>query len=139
MRLGSNCLRRTYIIETGIEGVRLTDAFRNVSPWARIESASSWSRYGQNVLAATRQPWLVIDPKPLRGEREFSLPPIIRSFELGHSERATRCRLDRLTAEIGLDRDRALGWAVAQTMAWSFGSGYRDHHHETTRWLLRSR
>ena len=41
--------------------------------------------YGQNVLAATRQPWLVIDPKPLRGEREFSLAPIIRSFELGHS------------------------------------------------------
>ena len=110
--------------------------------WARIgERATAAGEevlvhqdvHGQNVLAATRQPWLAINPKPLRGEREFSLAPIIRSFELGHSERATRCRLDRLTAELGLDRDRALGWAVAQTMAWSFDSGYRDHHHETTR------
>ena len=95
--------------------------------------------HGHNVLAAAREPWLVIDPKPLRGEREFALAPIIRSFELGHSERATRSRLDRLSCELGLNRERALGWSVAQTMAWSFASTFRDHHHETVRWLLRAR
>ena len=95
--------------------------------------------HGHNVLAATRQPWLVIDPKPLRGEREFALAPIIRSFEFGHSERAMRLRLDRLSSELGLNRDRVVGWTVAQTMAWSFDSGFREHHHETTRWLLRAR
>ena len=95
--------------------------------------------HGHNVLAATRQPWLVIDPKPLRGEREFALTPIIRSFEFGHSERAMRFRLDRLSSELGLNRDRVLGWTVAQTMAWSFDSSFREHHHETTRWLLRAR
>ena len=95
--------------------------------------------HGHNVLAATRQPWLVIDPKPLRGEREFALAPIIRSFEFGHSERAVRMRLDRLSSELGLNRDRVLGWTVGQTMAWSFASDYREHHHETTRWLLRAR
>ena len=94
--------------------------------------------HGHNVLAATRQPWLVIDPKPLRGEREFALAPIIRSFEFGHSERAMRLRLDRLCSELGLNRDRVLGWTVAHTMAWSFGSSFREHHHETTRWLLRA-
>ena len=94
--------------------------------------------HGHNVLAATRQPWLVIDPKPLRGEREFALAPIIRSFEFGHSERAMRLRLDRLSSELGLSRDRVLGWTVAQTMAWSFDSSFREHHHETTRWLLRA-
>ena len=95
--------------------------------------------HGHNVLAATRQPWLVIDPKPLRGEREFALAPIVRSFEFGHSQRAGRLRLDRLSSDLGLNRDRALGWTVAQTMAWSFDSDYQELHHETTRWLLRAR
>ena len=77
--------------------------------------------HGENVLAAEREPWLVIDPKPLAGEREFSVAPIVRSFELGHSKRDALYRLDRLTSELGLDRDRALGWTVAQTVAWSGG------------------
>ena len=81
----------------------------------------------------------MIDPKPLRGEREFALAPIIRSFEFGHSERTMRFRLDRLSSGLGLSRDRVLGWTVAQTMAWSFDSSFREHHHETTRGLLRAR
>ncbi|MDX6470172.1 MAG: streptomycin 6-kinase [Gaiellaceae bacterium] len=92
--------------------------------------------HGENVLAAEREPWLVIDPKPLAGEREFSLAPIVRSFELGHSKRAALYRLDRLTSELGLDRERALGWTVAQTVAWSGGSDYWDVHVDTVRWLL---
>ena len=87
--------------------------------------------HGENVLAAQREPWLVIDPKPLAGEREFSVAPIVRSFELGHSKRDVLHRLDRLTAELGLDRDRALGWTVAQTVAWSGGSDYWDVHIDT--------
>ena len=43
--------------------------------------------HGDNVLAAPREPWLVIDPKPLAGEREFAVAPIVRSFELGHRKR----------------------------------------------------
>jgi len=89
-----------------------------------------------NVLAAQREPWLVIDPKPLIGEREFALAPIIRSFELGHSRDDVVGRLNRLTAELGLDRERATAWTVVQTMAWSFGSKYSDLHHETVGWLL---
>jgi streptomycin 6-kinase len=92
--------------------------------------------HGENVLAAQREPWLVIDPKPLAGEREFSIAPIVRSFELGHSKRDVFHRLDRLSAELGLDRDRALGWTVAQTVAWSGGSDYWDVHIDTVRWLL---
>ena len=92
--------------------------------------------HGENVLAAQREPWLVIDPKPLAGEREFSVAPIVRSFELGHSKRDVLHRLDRLTSELGLDRDRALGWTVAQTVAWSGGSDYWDVHIDVVRWLL---
>jgi streptomycin 6-kinase len=92
--------------------------------------------HGDNVLAAEREPWLVIDPKPLLGEREFSVAPIVRSFELGHSKRDTLYRLDRLTSELGLDRDRARAWTIGQTMAWAFDCDYIGTHLGTVRWLL---
>ncbi len=94
--------------------------------------------HADNVLAAEREPWLVIDPKPLAGEREFSLAPIIRSFELGHSRRAVVGRLDRLSSELGLDRERARGWALGQTIAWSAGGEFQSRHVETARWLLQA-
>jgi streptomycin 6-kinase len=92
--------------------------------------------HGENVLSAEREPWLVIDPKPLAGEREFSVAPIVRSFELGHSKRDALYRLDRLCSELALDRDRALGWTIAQTVAWSGGSDFVPTHLETVEWLL---
>jgi streptomycin 6-kinase len=92
--------------------------------------------HAENVLAAQRQPWLVIDPKPLAGEREFGVAPIVRSFELGHSKRDVLYRFDRLTSELGLDRGRARGWTIAQTAAWTWDSHYHASHVETARWLL---
>jgi streptomycin 6-kinase len=94
--------------------------------------------HADNVLRAEREPWLVIDPKPLIGEREFGLAPIVRSVELGHSERAVRTRLDRLCADLGLDRERARGWALAQTVAWAFDTEYLATHGETARWLQKA-
>jgi streptomycin 6-kinase len=92
-----------------------------------------------NVLQAEREPWLVIDPKPLAGEREFGIAPIVRSFELGHRRRDVRYRLDRLTGELGLDRERARLWAVAQTVAWTPESEHARSHLETATWLLEDR
>jgi streptomycin 6-kinase len=92
--------------------------------------------HGENVLAAGREPWLVIDPKPVAAERELGVAPIVRSFELGHSKRRVLYRLDRLCSDLELDRERALGWTVAHTVAWSGGSDYIETHIETVRWLL---
>ncbi|MFC4147075.1 aminoglycoside phosphotransferase family protein [Micromonospora mangrovi] len=90
-----------------------------------------------NVLRATREPWLVIDPKPLVGEREFAPVPMVRGAELGHSPAAVRHRLDRLCAELGLDRERVRGWTVAQTLAWSIGGDdVFPRQVEVVRWLL---
>jgi streptomycin 6-kinase len=89
-----------------------------------------------NVLAAEREPWLVIDPKPLVGERKFAVAPIVRASELGQSRRAVVERLDRLTSELGLDRERARGWAIGQTIAWAVDSDFHALHAETARWLL---
>jgi streptomycin 6-kinase len=92
--------------------------------------------HGENVLAAEREPWLAIDPKPLAGEREFSAAAIVRSSELGHSKRDVLYRLDRLCSELGLDRERAKGWTIAQTVAWSGGSQYIEEHMQIVQWLL---
>jgi streptomycin 6-kinase len=94
--------------------------------------------HGDNVLAAQREDWLVIDPKPLVGEREFAVAPIVRDPELGHSRRGVLHRFDRLTSELGLDRDRARGWTIGQTIAWSLDTSYLPKHLQTVRWLLES-
>lgn len=92
--------------------------------------------HGDNVLRATREPWLVIDPKPLVGEREFALAPIIRDYDFGHSRVDVISRLDRLTNALSLDRERARLWALGQTLAWaSDGSKTSREHVETARWL----
>jgi streptomycin 6-kinase len=97
--------------------------------------------HGDNVLRARREPWLAIDPKPLAGEREFAVAPIVRSSELGDTRAEVWYRLDRLTAELGLDRERARRWTVGQTVAWAFDDdgGASDWHLTVAGWLLDDR
>jgi streptomycin 6-kinase len=92
--------------------------------------------HADNVLRA-RRGWLAIDPKPLVGERELALAPIIRGYDFGHSRADMRKRLDWLTTALQLDRERARQWALAQTLAWCFeGTVAYDQHVQTARWLL---
>jgi len=69
--------------------------------------------HGGNVLRARREPWLVIDPKPLVGERELEA-----SGPLRNTTEVSRW-LDAL-ADVGLDRERARGWGVAHNLAWAW-------------------
>lgn len=93
--------------------------------------------HAHNVLRAGRARWLAIDPKPLHGEVEFALAPIVRSCELGHSRPAALRRLDDLVEAVGVDWARARDWCFAQTVAWSIeGSTAVNTHLETARWLL---
>lgn len=91
--------------------------------------------HGGNVLRATREPWLLIDPKPLVGEREF-IASIMRCNEFGHSLKDVIHRLDRVTSALGLNRERARLWSFAQTLAWGFeGDHMIEQHLQTARWL----
>jgi streptomycin 6-kinase len=112
---------------------------------AALETLSSTQReqvllhqdlHADNVLAAQREPWLVIDPKPLAGEREFAVAPIVRDAELGHSERDVLHRLDRLTSELSLDRERARLWTIGQTVAWGLDTSSTPEYVEIVSWLL---
>ncbi len=79
--------------------------------------------HGGNVLQAEREPWLVIDPKPLIGERAFDLASLLRDRRESLAAdpdpgRRVRRRLDLLAAETGLDRERLRGWGIAHALAW---------------------
>jgi streptomycin 6-kinase len=89
-----------------------------------------------NVLRAQRETWLLIDPKPLAGEREFGISAIVRGRELGHSREQMLRRLDRLCEALHLDRERARAWTLAQTLAWCFDDeGVSTQHIEVAQWL----
>ena len=93
--------------------------------------------HADNVLRAEREPWLVIDPKPLAGEREFGIAALVRSAELGPGVGEVERRFDRLTSDLGLDRERARLWAAAHAVAWSFDDdGVLQDHLDAARWLL---
>ena len=97
--------------------------------------------------AATLRVWdgdgairlLDIDPKPLLGERELGVAPIVRDYVLGHSRGEVLRRLEHLRSQLDLDRERALGWTVGQTVAWMFESTHLRTHLDTVRWLLEAR
>jgi streptomycin 6-kinase len=79
--------------------------------------------HGGNVLRAAREPWLAIDPKPLLGECAFDIASLLRDRrpELARDPapaRRMRRRLDQLSAELGLDRERARRWGVIHALAW---------------------
>jgi streptomycin 6-kinase len=112
------------------------EALRDLPPTQGEQVLLHQDLHPGNVLRAEREPWLVIDPKPLVGEREFCIAPVVRAFELGHTEEAVRYRLDRLTETLGLDRERARLWTLGQTIAWCFDDEYHPDHVETARWLL---
>lgn len=78
-----------------------------------------------NILSATRQPWLALDPKGVIGEREYEVGALIRNPDLDHFSEAelkrvqTR-RLDIFAEMLGFDRQRMLLWSLAQAVlsAW---------------------
>jgi streptomycin 6-kinase len=70
-----------------------------------------------NVLAADREPWLVIDPKPMSGDPHFEPAPMLwnRMDELGEAVRAgVRRRFHTLVDAAGLDEARARDWVIVR-------------------------
>jgi len=90
--------------------------------------------HGGNVLRASREPWLVIDPRPLVGERELEASGLLRNAD------SVSRWLDVL-ADIGFDRDRARGWGVAHNLAWAWDErrGWLEQHVEGARRILNAR
>lgn len=112
------------------------EAFAELAPTQGEQVLVNQDLHACNVLAAEREPWLLIDPKPLVGEREFGVASLVRGRELGHSREALVRRLDRVSAELGLDRERVRLWSLAHAVAWAFGEVPLPGHIEAATWLL---
>ncbi len=72
--------------------------------------------YG-NILAGAREPWLAIDPKPMRGEPEYAVPELFwpRLDEL-RSPEAIHQVLRTVVVSGGLDEERARGWVIVRSV-----------------------
>jgi streptomycin 6-kinase len=70
-----------------------------------------------NVLAADREPWLVIDPKPLSGDPHYEVAPLLwnRWDEVtgtGDVREAVRRRFHTIVDTAELDEERARDWVI---------------------------
>lgn len=112
------------------------DALPRSAPIPRrlVEQAQTWSRdlvadpgtvgtlihtdlHYDNVLAGDREPWLVIDPKPLNGDPHYEVAPLLwnRWDELaGDVREGVRRRFYAVVDAAGLAEDRARAWVVVR-------------------------
>ena len=80
-----------------------------------------------NMLAAEREPWLVIDPKPLSGDPHFEVAPLLwnRWDEIADAydlRTALRSRFYAVVDTAGLDEDRARDWVIVRQMQNALGA-----------------
>ncbi|MER5443063.1 aminoglycoside phosphotransferase family protein [Streptomyces sp. NPDC002790] len=82
-----------------------------------------WDLHFENVLAADREPWLAIDPKPLAGDPGFDLWPALNNR---YEPQELVWRFDAMSGVLGLDRERARAWTlgrVLQNALWDIEDG----------------
>ncbi|HET7328109.1 MAG TPA: aminoglycoside phosphotransferase family protein [Nocardioidaceae bacterium] len=86
-----------------------------------------------NMLAADREPWLVVDPKPMSGDAHYEVAPLLwnRWEEMTHNVRdAIRRRFHTVVDTAGLDEDRARDWVVVRSLHnafWTVDDARRLH------------
>ncbi|WIE74923.1 aminoglycoside phosphotransferase family protein [Curtobacterium sp. MCSS17_007] len=83
-----------------------------------------------NVLAAAREPWLVIDPKPMVGDPAYDLCPLLAQvddpFRTDDPLRVVRHRVAVLADATGEAADRIAAWCTArlvESALWSVSRG----------------
>jgi streptomycin 6-kinase len=69
-----------------------------------------------NVLASPREPWLVIDPKPMSGDPHYEPAPMLwnRMEELDDVRTGVRRRFHTIVDAAGLDEARARDWVIVR-------------------------
>jgi streptomycin 6-kinase len=74
-----------------------------------------------NVLAAAREPWLVIDPKPLTGDPAYEVAPLLwnrwdEATATGNLRAAVLERMFTVVDAAGLDEDRVRAWVIVREL-----------------------
>jgi len=103
-------------------------AFEQLAAWDGEAVLLHQDFHRGNVLAAAREPWLAIDPKPLAGEPAFDARWLL--YDLLYAEPRSAltpaAMVDRLAAELSLDAERIRLWTFAravENVLWCYESG----------------
>lgn len=90
-----------------------------------------------NILQAEREPWLALDPKGLAGEPAYEVGALLRNplpqlLREANPKAMQEQRVAILAEMLGIERERILGWAIAQGVLSSWwmvedqGYGWED-------------
>lgn len=87
-----------------------------------------------NVLAADREPWLVIDPKPLAGDPAYEVGPLLNNrweeaMAAASPRQALLNRMFTVVDAAGLDEDRVRGWIIVREVCnvlWTYEEHLAD-------------
>jgi streptomycin 6-kinase len=118
------------LLEAALETIETLSGSRGNTCWStRTCTPTTWSAPNGSRGCSSI-------PSPLSVRTGVRRRGTVRGGELGRSREAVVDRLDRLTVEFLLDRERARGWALAQTIAWAFDGDQADLANvEIARWL----
>ena len=91
-----------------------------------------------NVLAADRQPWLAIDPKPLAADPAFAVTPALwnrweEAVSSGDLRRHLRRRLTIICDSAGVDEERARAWSIVREVQMALWAVEDDDADELTK------
>jgi streptomycin 6-kinase len=131
---GLKKLRQRFAGETGPFPKRLVEMAERLFDELLSSSSSRVLLHGDlhhlNVLKS-RDGWKAIDPKGVAGEPSYEISAFMLNPISRHSNdsQIQRRRLEVLTEELGLDSQRMLGYAIAQSVLsawWSFEDSATD-------------
>lgn len=90
----------------------------------------NWDLYPGNVLRATRQPWIVIDPKPARGAPEFGVAPVFwRLIDFMECPADFGWAFETLVERGNLDRAKLKDWTFVRVVdywLWALSKGLTE-------------
>jgi streptomycin 6-kinase len=93
----------------------------------------------ENVLAGDREPWLVIDPKPMAGDPHYEVAPMLWNrwqevVDSGDVRDAVRRRFHTVVDAALLDENRARDWVIVRELhnvLWAIEDATREHRRLT--------
>ncbi|MFC0314998.1 aminoglycoside phosphotransferase family protein [Gordonia phosphorivorans] len=100
----------------------------------------------ENVLAAEREPWLVIDPQPMSGDPHYEVAPLLwnRWDEMvGYLRESIQRRFYTVVEAAGFDDERARDWVIVRMVLnahWAVEDAERmrrDLHPDEREWITK--
>ncbi|MBI3959357.1 MAG: kinase [Chloroflexi bacterium] len=121
--LAENAERNPDTVDSGLVRAGL-EIFRSYAGTSDRHVLLCTDLHGDNVLAAQRQPWLVIDPKPYVGDPAYDASQHMLNC-LDRLEAGPRGLCQRMAALLELEAERVTTWLFARCVQESFsGDGW---------------